>query len=950
MKKVIFATVILLIFALSAQTVKTIGIDLENKFAIQKTGDFFNGKPVREITFSGKEINIFSENTGEPDIPWIAVNVSVPEGAEYLNAGIIRERTAVHEDILIKAVQQIVPVSFSGKVEYVDPDYSSLRDQYYPASDVKFAGTSKLSCYTIFNFLISPFEYDIRTGRLLEAKELTFVLTYRNGENKSSVSKWDDGDFYESVRDMVVNKDDVMKVPKRTGTKEDVQHLIITNSELSSAFQTLADHRTAKGIVSEVITTSDIYSGYSGATDQIKIKNCIKFYYENKGLKWVVLGGDDTVVPDQNTYGAVNGTDYEDYTIPTDLFYACFDDQFDWNATSDDKIGNTDDNADMAPEVYIGRIPARTSSDANGYIAKLIQYENNPPVDITEKFLMTGCELWGSVGSVSDGEAKSEKMWNDYIAGNWNGSKYRLYDTNTDFAGGSSYDLTNTNLQEQINAGYGFVHMATHGNQTIWGMESGSYYNSSNASSLTNTQCGIVVTIACITNAFDCDAAATSANCNGGPYMSDPCLSEGFLRNPNGGAVGFLGSSRYGWGSGATEDHGVSFQYNDQFFYRLFTTAGQTSETINRFGAVASMAKTDYIGASSSNGAYRWIMYTLNTMGDPALKLITAGELSCKIVSPSQGAMFDIGSVVTISANAADNVGKSIVNVSFYINDVLAVEDTSEPYSYEWDTHGLQTGSYNIKAVLTDNENNTIEDVVVVDLADLVSVDDFETGDFTKNPWIQSGDANWVIDSGTFYEGSYSSRSGVISDDENSIMSFSADFISDGNVFFYKKISSESGYDFLIFYIDGVEQGRWSGISDWSSAGYQVTAGTHVLKWEYSKDVYVSSGSDCAWVDNIELSGIASSAPDIPANITTGVSNGIITISWDEMPNAISYLIYSSDDPYGTFTYETAVSASSWQVGVSAGARKFYYVVSSSDALKTEKKHAEVIVVDKPVK
>ena len=30
-----------------------------------------------------------------------------------------------------------------------------------------------------------------------------------------------------------------------------------------------------------------------------------------------------------------------------------------------------------------------------------------------------------------------------------------------------------------------------------------------------------------------------------------------------------------------------------------------------------------------------------------------------------------------------------------------------------------------------------------------------------------------------------------------------------------------------------------------------MTRGTNVLKWEYTKDVSVSSGSDCAWIDNV---------------------------------------------------------------------------------------------------
>ena len=858
MKKLGFTVMfVLLTLSVFAQVTKKININYEQKFKLNKVNSLYQDQQIQSISFTGKDIISYSEKIGEPNIPWISVNVSVPNGAIFLNANLIKNSSILHENVLVEAVQEIIPVSYSGRVDYVDPNYSSLDQNIYPSENVKFTGVSKLSCYTMFNFLVSPFEYNIGTKNLDEIQDFTMEFTYKIGKDISNVKKWDDGDFHEIVKDIVVNKDEVPLPDNRISTKEDVEHLIITNRALQGTFQVLADHRIANGLVSEVITTSTIYSDYEGATDQIKIKNCVKDYYETRGLKWVVIGGDDYIVPDQNVYSAVNGTDYEDYTIPADLFYTCFDNQFDWNATDDDKIGNVDDNVDMSPEVYIGRIPVRTVEEAGAYITKLIDYELNPPVDIADKFLMTGCELWGSVGLVSDGEAKSEAMWTDYIADNWQGTKYKFYDTNTDFPGGSSYDLTASNLQDQIDSGYGFVHMATHGNQTLWGAEVG-YYSSNGALAQTNTKLGIVVTIACITNAFDCDATATSANCDGGPYMLDPSLSEGFIRNPNGGAVGYLGSSRYGWGSGDTADHGVSFQYNDQFFYKLFTGEGQTVDTSKRFGAVVSLAKLERLGSAASNGAYRWIMYSLNVTGDPALKITTNSDLSCRLISPENNSSFESGSIVTITANAIDFQEKSVANVSFYLDDNLLFEDTRAPYSYDWDTSGSETRIYTIKSVVTDNEGNLAEDEVAVTLTNYTDVDDFESGDFTQNPWVHSGNSDWIIDGANVYEGSYSSKSGNVEDNQYSRMSFTVDFIEDGTVSFYRKVSSEANYDYLRFFLDGIEKGKWSGSVDWGEVNYTTTSGTHELSWEYEKDEMVSDGSDCAWVDNILLSGIES--------------------------------------------------------------------------------------------
>ena len=49
----------------------------------------------------------------------------------------------------------------------------------------------------------------------------------------------------------------------------------------------------------------------------------------------------------------------------------------------------------------------------------------------------------------------------------------------------------------------------------------------------------------------------------------------------------------------------------------------------------------------------------------------------------------------------------------------------------------------------------------------------------------------------------------------------------------YKKVSSESSYDYLRFYIDNSEQGSWAGEVDWSQSVFPVLAGNHTFKWSF---------------------------------------------------------------------------------------------------------------------
>jgi hypothetical protein len=126
----------------------------------------------------------------------------------------------------------------------------------------------------------------------------------------------------------------------------------------------------------------------------------------------------------------------------------------------------------------------------------------------------------------------------------------------------------------------------------------------------------------------------------------------------------------------------------------------------------------------------------------------------------------------------------------------------------------------------------------------------FETGDFSSFDWTPAGDANWLVTLQENHSGSYSAQAGEIEDDENSSLSVTLD-CSAGNITFFLKVSSERGWDYLKFYIDGIEKDGWSGEQDWLQVSFPVTAGTRTFEWVYEKDSIVSEGSDTAWIDDI---------------------------------------------------------------------------------------------------
>jgi hypothetical protein len=83
------------------------------------------------------------------------------------------------------------------------------------------------------------------------------------------------------------------------------------------------------------------------------------------------------------------------------------------------------------------------------------------------------------------------------------------------------------------------------------------------------------------------------------------------------------------------------------------------------------------------------------------------------------------------------------------------------------------------------------------------------------------------------------------------------------------------------------------------------------------------------YIDNISVSGYAPSAPGAPSNVITGISGSDLVISWTAVSGATSYDVYSSDDPYGTFSLVTNVATASYTTTYSA-AKKFWYIVAKN--------------------
>ncbi|MBN2841676.1 MAG: hypothetical protein JXM68_01210 [Sedimentisphaerales bacterium] len=595
------------------------------------------------ITYTGKGGD-YTDIPGEPLLPVRYAHIQIPANARVTNVttSVLTERQLTGTfDIM--PTQVPVPVSKENKTSFTEQAPNVYLSPARYRKQLALSGTSgNMQGTKLLPVTLMPLDYIPLTGEMFLAASIEITIEY---ELEQPQQKWqykhrnNKKPLLELHKDSIINYtvatdniqatvgDETQLEPEASlatiphyfaGPVSQVEYLVITTEEFLDEFAPLVNWKNQKGLPAAAVLVSDICARYGTSDNSTpeKIKLCIADYARNKGTLWVVLGADHNNIPAMKCYGSVNTSPSPTIAsdIPTELYYSDIDD-IEWDDNGDGLFGKLQadgDTIDMYPDVYVGRISAYPGypEHVSNAVAKIVNYEKNCPTEnFAENFLIAGATLWGNIGEVVDSEAKSELLWTKYIAPYWSGAKYRFYSTNTDFASGADYTLNAANLAQQVNNGYNFLHMACHGSSTSWLLESGSL-TSSNIFSLMADQANYlrpdatnIVTMACLTNAFD---------------LTQSSLSEAFLRTRDGGAVSYIGGTRYGWGWPNSSSAGVSLQYNQTFYQYLFD-----DNNSNHIGETLALAKASKISGCTSYNSNRWVQFSLALMGDPEMTLYT---------------------------------------------------------------------------------------------------------------------------------------------------------------------------------------------------------------------------------------------------------------------------------------------------------------------------------------
>jgi hypothetical protein len=129
----------------------------------------------------------------------------------------------------------------------------------------------------------------------------------------------------------------------------------------------------------------------------------------------------------------------------------------------------------------------------------------------------------------------------------------------------------------------------------------------------------------------------------------------------------------------------------------------------------------------------------------------------------------------------------------------------------------------------------------------------FESGDFSQYNWTMNSNP-WIIVTANPHSGQYCARSAQsLPSNGKSRMTITFSTPEEGVFSYYRKVSSESGYDEFSCKIDNNKVDEASGEVSWTFVSNTVSAGSHTVVFSYEKDYSQAAGSDCAWIDDVSF-------------------------------------------------------------------------------------------------
>lgn len=539
-----------------------------------------------------------SLDPGKPMLHYYRLNVLLPYGEEFDSANITWGASRdLGKNQFIDFAKDQVPIS-SGPTAVqtvADPAVYQV-DAFYPSQDFVYLGTQFYRGYAIALFNVHSIRYNPVRGEMIGFTSFQMDISTKvnpelQARQSESVSTHQSS--LATLTRFVKNPQEALSyisAPKNRRSSRNLvpgdakSMIIITSDSRMDWFADYAAWRESKGISTGIYSTEYIYANYTGVDNAEKVRNFINDAYllwldSSTPLEYVLLGGDDEVVPERGVFGRVGST--RDNRMPSDLYFSNLDGN--WNANGNDIYGEMQDDTDMIPELQIGRFPAESQAEFNNIFHKIRHYvdndtfSNNIAIFYGEN-LNNNPLTWG--GDYKDDVAQ-------YLPDEY------MY--STQYQRDGTYN--SVGVWNSINDGVNVMNHMGHANEVSLLGQGGSTINQ-----LQNTEYGFLYSQGCYPAAFD---QRTSGD--------NESVGEHLL-TASGGVFAFVGNTRYGWYMPGGID-GASQFYDREYFIGLY------NENILQMGDALTFSRLQNLNAAMSSDVMRWCYMEMILFGDPSVAL-----------------------------------------------------------------------------------------------------------------------------------------------------------------------------------------------------------------------------------------------------------------------------------------------------------------------------------------
>lgn len=519
-------------------------------------------------------------DAGVPDLPVLFKDIEIPTGeaVEFQIIDSIFTTATLGEGSLPASIPLTeAEVEKCGAGELCSVNLPSILQQegsITPETPAQLLDTYILRGHQVAQLAFWPVQYDAQsqTVQIYEQITVRLVIPGAASRGASVVSDRASEAFEALAADTLLNYTPQVQLESDRSTGGE-GYLIIAPDTYIATLSPFVDLKESQGFS---VTVAGLSS--AGTTPE-----AIKAYVQNAYDNWPIAPTYVLLVGDVNNGGdSLPAFTGESTSRVTDLYYG------------------TVDGSDWVPDIFIGRLPARSTGQLTTMINNLVAYNN-----------YSGSESWVKKAALlasSDStywnvaEATQNYVINNHTSpANYVGSYPSDPQVGGDKLYAHTYGAGTSNVVSALNNGRALVTYSGHGSQVSWG---GPALSQSNIRSLSNSGAlSVVASFACLT----------------GDYNATESFAETWLLQDGKGAVAFIGSAANTyWGP----DDSMERAMMDALY------SGESSANVVgafKFAGLMTIESERY-GTGTAQSRYYWEAY--NLFGDPSLEMLVGPKVS----------------------------------------------------------------------------------------------------------------------------------------------------------------------------------------------------------------------------------------------------------------------------------------------------------------------------------